>query len=70
MEFKKGDLVIATSLPYEINSFVNGDILQIIEKRGRDSYAVKVIYKEDHEKWNMVYHWSLYDECQYFELFE
>lgn len=67
MEIEIGDLLIATRLPEEINSFVNGDIIQITDKFNSKDYFVKVIYKADDSVWNGANNWRLYDECQYFD---
>lgn len=70
MEFNKGDLVIATSLDRRRNSFINGDIVQIVAKYGYNNYKVKIIYKKDTPSLAYEHGWYLQDEYKYFELFE
>lgn len=69
MGFNQGDLVIATSINGEANSFVNGDIVQIIKKISNNRYNVKVIHKSDEKTYDGEYDWVLCEEYKYFELY-
>ena len=70
MEFEIGDLVIATRIDRERHCFVNGDILQITHKSHASNYNVKVIHKINDTDYNGDLEWTLYDECEDFDLFE
>ena len=70
MEFEIGDLVIATRIDEERHCFVNSDIVQITHKTNAINYNVKVIHKIDNMNCNGDLEWTLYDECEDFDLFE
>lgn len=66
MEFEVGDLIIATKLDRERNSYINGDIIQIIKKHSH-TYDVKIIHKVDNPNYIGSTTWGLSSECKYFE---